>query len=320
MSDIRQEVTDRVIAAMEKGTQWTAGWHRGQANHNFSTGEPYRGINQLLLAVSEHPDSRWLTFKQADAMGMKIRKGEHGSKILKMVEVERRKAREGENTEIIGEDDRKALVMKAYTVFNGTQIEGMPPLPMRENKVQPIEAVDAIVKGMESTGLDIRTIGSQPCYVPALDVIKMPRAGDFFSSEDYHQTLLHEVCHATGHAKRQNRALLFSRFGSDAYAREELRAELAATLTLSEVGFLARDSQSKMEEHAAAYLSSWLKVLKQDKNEIFMAASDAQKICDYLRPWVPKPVPAADQAPAPSVDPDPANEAATGSRFTSRIR
>lgn len=299
MDDIRQQITDHVIAqiieAMDGGTlPWRKGWTSGCLHFNCATGRPYQGINQYILSMSSSStaggniaaggqpfaDARWLTFKQAEAMGVHVRKGEYGTRIIKMVEVDRRKAvAVGEGQETISEEGGKALVMKAYTVFNASQIDGMAPMPEREPGVEPAEAVEAVVWGLQDTGMKLNFGAGQPAYYPRTDEIRMPQARDFHSQDDFQATMLHEAAHASGHPKRLARLHLDARFGSAEYAREELRAELASAMM---GGLLGLQPGPTMIEQHAAYLSSWLEALRRDKNEIFRAAADAQRICDYL--------------------------------------
>lgn len=293
MGDIRQEVTDRIIAAIETGVPpWRAGWNRGEPHQNLSTGKPYKGINQLLLAMAPYADPRWMTFKQAALAGCKVKKGEHGTRIIKMVEVMRDRVDQCDDTEIVGVEGRRALVMKVHTVFNAEQLDGAPPLPEASRKIEPVPAVEAIAQCMvQTTGLTILEIGSQPCYIPARDTVRMPRANLFHSQEDWAATYLHELAHATGHHERMNRPQCFARFGSELYAKEELRAELASAMLSGQIGLSM--GQSHIDSHAA-YVSSWLDALRRDKSEIFKAAADAQRIADYLETWIP--MPAADVA------------------------
>jgi antirestriction protein ArdC len=225
-----------------------------------------------------------LTYKQAEAMGVQVRKGEKGTHIVKMVEVTRRQAaREAQDGgEVLAEDGSKALIMKAYTVFNASQIDGMAPLPARECEVTCADAVEQIVFGLQRTGLKVNFgQGFQPCYVPKTDEVRCPPASEFISLEDFHATLLHE---AAGHGSQAMKRLAMMsmdppRFGSTEYARLELVAELVSAQLGAELGLPM--GPSLIQSHAS-YLSSWLQVLKGDKHEIFKAAANAQKICDYV--------------------------------------
>lgn len=294
MGDIRKEVADRIVAAIEVGVPpWHAGWRQGDLHQNLSNAKPYKGINQLLLAMSQRADPRWMTFKQASLAGCRIKKGEHGTRIVKMVEVLRETVTRSDDTEVLGIEGKKALVLKAYTVFNAEQLDGVPPMAVAPIKIDKVPAVEAIGQGMvQTTGLTISEIGNQPCYLPSSDTVRMPRANQFKSQEDWSSTYLHELAHATGHPDRMNRPQCFARFGSELYAKEELRAELASAMLCGQIGLTL--GQSHIESHAA-YVSSWLDVLRRDKNEIFRAAAEAQRICDYLGAWIPAPDQGADQ-------------------------
>ena len=289
MEDIRQRVTadicDQLQKAIDEGVPpWSKSWSSGQPPFNASSGQSYRGINFLILLLhmqTHGGDARHLTYKQAQYMGLQVRKGERGVRIIKMVEVERKRAKQlaGKDGEVVAEENDKALVMKAYTVFNAAQIEGMAPMPARECDVQPAEAVEAIVWGLQGDGMKLNFGHYQPAYDLRRDEIRMPISKDFSNVDEFHATLLHECGHATGHMKRLSRSHMVAPFGSTEYAREELRAELASAFMQGLIGL--PPSQAMIESHAG-YLSSWLEALRNDKNEIFRAAADAQRICDYL--------------------------------------
>ena len=295
MESIRQQITDQIVAAIEAGTPpWRKGWSSPELHRNGRTQACYRGLNQLLLGLTPYADARWFTFKQAEAMGVKIKKGMKGHRVVRMVEVDRSRAGGDKDAEVLAEDKGKALVMKAYVVFNAEQIEGLPDLPRpKTNKVEPVAAVDALIEGMKGTGLTVLYGGGQPAYAPLTDTVKMPLPDRFHTTQDYAATMLHELAHASGNKNRLDRLNLYARFGSEEYSREELVAELSSAFLGAQLGMPM--AASMMESHAS-YMASWLTVLKRDKNEIFRAAAEAQKIADYLTQWSPKPLPATDPA------------------------
>ncbi len=287
MGDIRAEVTDRIIALMEQDggvPPWRKSWSSGGLQFNASSGAVYKGINQHILLMTGHSDSRWLTYKQAEGLGVQVRKGERGTHIVKMVEVSRgQAAREAEaGGDVLAEDGTKALVMRTYTVFNARQIDGLAPLPERECNVSCADAVEQIVFGLQNTGLKVNFgQGFQPCYIPRTDEVRCPPVSEFETLEDFHATVLHECA---GHGSQAMKRLAMMtidppRFGSAEYARLELVAELVSAQLGAELGLPM--GPSLIQSHAS-YLSSWLEVLKGDKNEIFRAAANAQKICDYV--------------------------------------
>jgi antirestriction protein ArdC len=307
--DIRQQITDDIIARLEKAVDegvppWCKSWSSGQLAFNASSGKVYPGINQLILGMQPCGDPRYLTYKQAEYMGLQVRRGERGVRIVKLVEVERKRARQaaGAEGEVVAVEDGSALVLKAYTVFNASQIEGMAPLPVRECDVQPADAVEAIVWGLQETGLKLNFGNYQPAYDLRRDEIRIPVAADFCSLEDFHAALLHECSHGSGHGSRLARPHMHARYGSMEYSREELRAELASAFMQGLVGL--PPSQSMIESHAS-YLSSWLEVLRNDKNEIFKASADAQRICDYLSERALEARPRANQDSSEEPDPEP---------------
>ena len=289
MFNVREQITQRIIAAIEYGTPpWRQGWDSMESHFNLASGKPYQGINQILLGMAGFSDPRWMTLKQANATktdehpeGLRIKKGEKGTMIVRMVEVAKGSRDDTADADVVAEDAKTRLVMKSFTVFNASQIEGVPPMPRRAREIPPMEAVERVIQGLKADGVSLLHGGDRACYVPKLDTIKMPDKGAFHSPEDYHATLLHEAAHATGAKKRLDRFGIFGNLTSaESYAREELRAELASAMLGAELGI--RQGDYHIENHAA-YLGSWLQALKNDKNEIFKAAAAAQKISDWLK-------------------------------------
>ncbi len=283
----------------KKGTPpWRKSWSSGCLHLNCSSGQVYKGINQVVLGMQGRGDPRWLTFKQAEYMGLHVRKGERGTHIVKMVEVNRRQAAQEADGggDVLAEDGSKALIMRAYTVFNASQIDGMAPMPTRECNITCADAVEQIIFALQRTGLKVNFgQGFQPAYYPRTDEVRIPPASEFTSLEDFHATLLHEAAgHATGHPKRLARLHMDARFGSPEYAREELRAELVSSMMQGVIGL--PPGPTLIAQHSA-YLASWLQALKNDKNEIFKAAADAQKICDYVSKLAVEAQPFVVQAP-----------------------
>lgn len=307
MESIREQITQRILTAMEAGVPpWRKGWEVSGTQINALNSKPYQGANQILLAIAaasllqggdnqggaQGGDPRWLTLKQANSIGKRVRKGERSTKIVRMVEVAKNKP-EGEassRTEVLGEEEERRLVLKVYDVFHASQIDGMEPMAPRSNKViEPGPAVDALSEGMRQTGLVILHGAQGASYLPRIDTIRMPEKAAFHSSSDYASTLLHEMSHATGHSKRLARLSPSGQFTDQERAREELRAELASAMLGGEIGLPM--SQQQIDSHAA-YLTSWHDLLANDPNEIFKAAADAQRIADYLRKesFAPEPI------------------------------
>jgi antirestriction protein ArdC len=238
-----------------------------------------------------------MTFQQAKAKGLKIKKGAKSTQLVRLVKIEKSVPKKQENEDEVEEEvmapgKNGFWVMKRFNVFNGNQIDGLEPLPVTEkNEVASIAAVDAIAERMKATGLKTIHGGNIAAYGEKLDVVFMPDRSSFQNSEDYYATLLHELAHATGAEKRLKRFLANARFGSSQYAREELVAEISAAMMCAELGMAI--SPTHIENHAS-YVASWLKCLKADKNAIFVAASAAEHVCQYLREQAPTEMPEVD--------------------------
>ena len=279
------DVTAQIIAALEAGTPpWRRPWDRDSTGgptmpHNATTGARYRGINTLVLGMSPLAfmtcDPRWATYKQATDRGWQVRKGSRGTPgfFYKKIEVG---DREG------GDDGRKVIpLLRAFTLFHASQIEGIPPYIAPGVEEAPWcepEAAAAIARNSRAV---IRVGGDRAFFSPATDHVQMPPTSAFRSPAAYASVLLHELGHWTGTKERLNRDLSGG-FGSHDYAREELRAELAQVMICSELGIDDCDFTN-----GAAYIADWLSKLRDDKKEVFRAASDAQRIADYLLAFHP---------------------------------
>ena len=279
---VREDVTDRILHALMAGTPpWRKGWTSSGLHINASTGKAYRGINQILCAMSSsqsgYEDSRWLTYRQSKEAGYQVRRGEHSTKIVRLVEVDKPKSGAEAEGDVIAEESNRRLVMRVYDVFNAAQIDGMPPLPPRVDVIEPVEAAEAIVEGMKQTGLRVIYGAPSAYYSPFVDTVRMPAKADFDSQADLYGTLLHECAHATGGPTRLNRNIGGPKTATR--AREELRAEIASAMACAECGIPL--GQYHIDNHAA-YVASWVSVLKDDATEIFKAAADAQGICEYM--------------------------------------
>jgi len=279
--DVYSRVTDKIIAALEQGTRpWMRPWDAPALNLGMptrSTGEAYRGVNVLLLwaeaAEKGYIRNQWMTFKQAEALGAHVRKGEKGSMV---VYADRATALE---TNDKGEETERSFgFMKAYTVFNVEQIEGLPErfFPALPGTPRTHEAHAEAEAFFAETGAVFRHGGSRAFYAPGPDLIQLPPLEAFHDPESYAATKAHELMHWTGHKDRMDRAF-GKRFGDDAYAFEELVAEMGSAFLCAALGITP-----EVREDHAAYLGHWLSVLKDDKKAIFAAASHAQRAADYL--------------------------------------
>lgn len=277
--DVYAEVTDSIIRAMEAGTPpWRKPWTGDQAGAAFplrSTGERYQGINVLMLWLAAfskgYRSAHWFTFKQAQAMGAGVRKGEKSSTVVKYGTVDKKDEETGLPVKI--------PYARAYRVFNADQIDGLPAEyyaapaePIRDLGTEADPTLDAF---FTATGADIRTSTTPQAYYNSTDdFIHMPPVGTFHNAQGYYSTLAHESAHWTGHTSRLDR---FQKGRTrTAYAYEELVAEIGACMICAHLGVAPEFDQS------AAYIEGWLRALKDDKRLIFTAASDAHKALNFL--------------------------------------
>lgn len=282
--DIYSRITDQIVAALEQGVKpWTQPWNAAHAAGPVSrplrhNGQPYAGINVLTLWASSmerrFAAPIWMTFKQAIELGGHVRKGEKGSPVVyadKMVKTDQ---------DAQGNDEERVIpFLKAYTVFNIEQIDDLPShyYALAQSGTNTDERDAHAEAFFTATGAVIRHGGNSAFYVPSQDFIQMPPFEAFRDAQSYYATLAHECTHWTRHGSRLDRDLGRKTFGDEGYAREELVAELGAAFLCADLGLKPEDR----DDHAA-YVGSWLRVLKNDKRAIFSAAAHAQRAADYL--------------------------------------
>ncbi len=286
------QVAEKLIEQLKQGTApWQKPWEPGNPNsmlpYNPVTGKRYKGINVIhLMAQSAergYTDPRWMTYKQAQSIGAYVRRGEKGTRIQywKFTETRIKTDEEGkpvldENGKPIKEEVKLERPQVFFaTVFNAQQIEGLPPLEKEKREIRwnPIERAEAILKASEAKIYHDQS--DRAFYRLSTDSIHLPAREQFPTAANYYSTALHELGHWTGHPSRLNRDLNHP-FGSPEYAREELRAEIASMILGDELGIGYDPSQH------AAYVGSWIEVLKKAPLEIFRAASAAEKIQAYI--------------------------------------
>jgi antirestriction protein ArdC len=265
-------ITGQILAELEKGVvPWRKPW-RTLPPANLVSKKPYRGINTFLLALRGYGSQYWLTYRQAQALGGNVRRGEHGAKIVfwKFNEYETETA-DGET------ENRTSAFLRYYTVFNLEQTEGLKAL-LALPPARPIESAEAIIAGMPNPPAYQQ--GFLACYSPSNDTVTMPAPSAFSSRAEYYSTMFHELTHSTGHAKRLAREG-FDRpveFASESYSREELVAEMGSAMLCGVAGI-----EQNTLTNSAAYLKSWISRLKSDSRLVISAASAAQKAADYIR-------------------------------------
>src|SRR5271157_1058666 len=284
-SDFAQRLADKLIAQLKEGTApWQKPWLEGQSfgPYNPTTGNRYRGVNILALISTNFSDPRWMTYKQAHAQGWQVRGGERSTQIQHWIWEEER-VRTGRDGQPVLDSQKKAIKdlvrlerPKVITaaVFNAEQIDGIPALePERTYDWDPVEQAEKL---LQASGAKIEHSQSGGAYYRlSTDTIRLPSPDRFETPSGYYGTALHELGHWTGHPDRLDRDL-GNPFGSEGYAREELRAEIASLILGSELG-IGYDPATH-----AGYVDHWVQILTDTPKEILYAAADAERISDYI--------------------------------------
>ncbi len=277
--DLYTEVSQRIVSELERGAApWVKPWSATPGQNvpqNAVTNRPYSGCNVILLWLTRSrgwATPRFLTFKQAIEAGGNVRKGEHGTKVFFVKQLQIKDSP--------GEDSETRLVpmLREYTVFNVDQCDNLPDgvksgKPMR---VRNPDTRDSLAdEFLSCIGADIREGHGEAYYVPGHDFISMPAFEAFKGADHFYNVAFHELTHWTGHRSRLDRDLK-KRFDSRAYAAEELVAELGAAFLCAEFGFDG-------DVRNAGYIASWIDLLKADKRAFFTACSKASQAANYLR-------------------------------------
>jgi len=271
--DIYSEVTTRIIAQMEEGViPWQKPWVANGKAISRSTGKPYSLLNQMLLGRP----GEYLTFKQCQEAGGKVKKGEKASMVVFWKFIEQEDEETGEKKEV--------PFLRYYNVFHIDQCEGITAKHTTETAfpdgAATLEAAQEIIYdylGREGVKLSHEE-GDRAFYRPATDEVVLPIRKQFISTAEYYSTVFHELTHSTGHPKRLNRLSKPSFFGTEDYSKEELVAEIGAAALVNHVGL---ETSSSLRNNAA-YLQNWLKVLKDDKRFIVSAAGRAEKAVNLI--------------------------------------
>lgn len=277
-------VAEKLIAQLEQGTApWQRPWTAGANDYlpvNPKTGNRYKGINSIHLLVEGRDDPRWMTYNQAQELGGQVRKGEKGTGITYWKFTEEQPKKEHGNPVLDAEGNQVKETVRLErpraffaVVFNAEQIDGLPALEKKELSWDPIERAEKI---LTNSGADISHHQQGKAYYrPLADTIHLPNKELFPTASNYYATALHELGHWTGHSSRLDRDIRHP-FGSEGYAKEELRAEISSLMLGGELG-IGHDP----EQHVA-YVGSWIKVLQEDPMEIMRAAAAAEKIQKYV--------------------------------------
>ncbi len=274
-TNVYQLVTDRIIEELEKGRiPWEKPWTGVRSGaFNRVSKKPYSLLNQMLL---KH-DGEYATFKQWSELGGKIRKGEKSEIVVFW------KIFEKEETNDKGEKVKVNIPLLRYiNVFHISQIEGVEPLKEVFHEVTPIEEADKIIIDyVTREHITFEEIASDKAfYSPSRDAVVVPLKEQYKNINEYYSTTFHELTHSTGHASRLDRLKTgaIAAFGSETYSKEELVAEIGSATMLNTLGI----ETVKTFKNSAAYIQSWLQVLRNDNKFIVSAASKAEKAVSYI--------------------------------------
>ena len=281
INELYEKIANQIVTQMAGGV---LPWHRPWAvNPNARVSKPlrqnavpYQGINVLILwgaAIDAgYASPFWMTYRQAQALGAQVRRGERATHI-----VFAKTAKKRERDEASGEDVEAIIpVRRVYAVFNADQIDDLPEKYAPEvPDVNPDERDAACQAWIERLGIEIRYGGQRAYYAPGPDRIQMPPFETFESSQTFFSTVLHEATHATGHRNRLDR--LRGRLDDRARAREELVAELGSAFLCADLGI----ASSPRADHAS-YIASWLELLTDEPRAVFDAATQAQQAVEFL--------------------------------------
>jgi len=288
--DLYQEATNRIIEKLEQGVApWKCTWNKYGLARNASTGHIYTGINMLLMNCTRHPIPYFLTFKQAQKGGGKVKKGAKSEQIYyynvyyKDADDKNISQAEAQILRTSGKQVKVNSYLKYYNVFNIDDVEGID-FKLDEVKAYNnprIDECDEIIQNMPNAPRHKFINANQPYYSPIGDVINMPDINQFENSAEFYATYFHELLHSTGHQTRLNRPGITDKnvkFKDKTYSEEELIAETGASFLCAHTNI----DYDSIFENSTAYLQGWLKVLKQDKRMIFKAAAEASKAVDLI--------------------------------------
>lgn len=287
--DVHQEITNRIVDAIETAGEFRLPWITDKRESygrpvNIASKKPYNGVNIVSLWVAGlaagHPSNIWGTYRQWQDQGCQVRRGEKSSLVVFYKTINVDQINDAGETE-----SGERMFARASYVFNAAQVDGftLPEQPTADlpdaPNFDPIARAEAFAK---ATGARIEEGGDKACFVPLADMIRMPDRNRFTgtdtttAAEGFYSTLCHELTHWSGAKCRLDRDMT-GRFGSEAYAMEELVAELGAAFLCADLGI----TPEPRDDHAQ-YVKNWLSVLKSDKKAVFTAASKASEAANWL--------------------------------------
>jgi antirestriction protein ArdC len=275
---MREDLAGKILSMIDTGNigKWLQTWRAADAPYNAISKENYKGMNNLHLSFTNHSDPRYMTFKQAQDKGYKVKKGSKGYRV-EFWQFFKKEESENDTAKTTG------VITRYYTVFNAEQIDGIPALNSddQQQDIKTIEKAESIIKGCP---VSIGYGGASAYYKPSDDKIQMPMRESFYTDAAFYSTMFHEMAHSTGNKTRLDRSMC-GRFGDSSYAFEELIAEFAAAFVGKETGIdHDADAYEKHLENHAAYVRSWSRA-KFDHKKILEAVSMANKAATMITAW-----------------------------------
>jgi len=285
ISKTRGELVNMYVESLKEGEiPWRKRWTTS-LNINGVSKIEYKGINQLLLSYcsykNKYDDNRWLTYKQIQDKGYKLKNGKGKGVPIEFWSVydieNKRKINISDYQRIVEKNpelkDKYKLFCNTSYVFNGSLIEGLPDIEIKQEKKESSKFINKVIKNL---GVKYQEVGDQAYYVPTTDEVFIPPSEKFVDTYSYYATQLHELCHATGNEKRLNRKQI--RNNKEEYAREELVAEISSSFLMGELGIQPTDDYNNHK----SYIQSWISILEDKPSELFKAISESNKVCDYI--------------------------------------
>jgi antirestriction protein ArdC len=275
-ASIYQIVNEKIVEQLRKGViPWRKPWKQAGVPSNFISKKAYRGINVFLLACQGYTSPFWLSFKQCNGLGGKVRKGEHSTLVIYWKILESWKEDSNGTKQL-----KKIPLLRYYQVFNVEQCEGLklPAVDGDKLDFKPLELAEAVVDGYLDKP-ELQEKENQAYYAPAMDIVNMPRKENFKSVAGYYASIFHELVHSTGHGDRLNREGITGHagFGSEKYSKEELVAEFGASFLCGLCGI-----ESELE-NSASYISGWLEKISENEKWLVTSATLAQKAVEYMQ-------------------------------------
>ena len=274
-ASIYQIVNEKIVEQLRKGViPWRKPWRQAGVPSNLVSKKAYRGINVWLLALQGYQSPFWLSFKQCNGLGGRVRKGEHSTLVIYWKILDQKREDASGKIEL-----KKIPLLRYYQVFNVEQCEGLklPAVDGEKLDFQPIELAEAVVDGYMDKP-DQQEKENQAYYSPSLDIVNMPKKENFKSVSGYYASLFHELVHSTGHGDRLNREGIVKSagFGSERYSKEELVAEFGASFLCGLCGI-----ESELE-NSASYISGWMEKISENEKWLVCSATQAQKAVEYM--------------------------------------